>query len=142
MSGENNILAFLIIEMLGRPKEHIEKSLKDLVEKVGEEKGVEMIESKIHDATEVEKKKDFFTTFAEIEIKVNSLATLNMLMFKYMPSTVTVIEPENITLKNHDYSDVLTEIVRRLHKYEELTRVMQIQLANADKKLKEFESKK
>ena len=49
-------------------------------------------------------------------------------MFKYMPSHLEIVEPEKFILTNVGFGDILNEITRRLHRYEELVRVMQIQM--------------
>ena len=56
----------LIIEILGRPAEHVKESLNMLVVKLGSEKGVKIIDKKYHEPAPVENSKDLFTTFAEV----------------------------------------------------------------------------
>lgn len=139
MSGNEGqkITAMLMIEVLGRPKEHLIETLKNLEKKIGEEKGVEVVDSKIKEPTPVKDKENLFTAFAEIEVEVNHVQTLSILMFKYMPAHIDVIEPENIRMKNNELADTLSEIVRRLHKYDELLRVMQVEKKILEKKLNE-----
>jgi len=131
------ITAMLMIEVLSKPKEHLIETLKDISNKMGEEKGVEVADSKIKDPTPVKDKENLFTAFAEIEVEVKSAAVLIGLMFKYMPAHIDVIEPENIRLKNNELAETLSEIVRRLHKYDELLRVMQMEKKVLEKKLNE-----
>lgn len=139
MSGNEGqkITAMLMIEVLGRPKEHLIETLKNLEKKIGEEKGVEVVDSKIKEPTPVKDKENLFTAFAEIEVEVNHVQTLSILMFKYMPAHIDVIEPENIRMKNNELADTLSEIVRRLHKYDELLRVIQVEKNILEKKLNE-----
>lgn len=127
MSGNeiNKITAMLMIEVLGRPKEHLIETLNDLIKKIGEEKGVEVTDSKIKEPTLAKDQKDLFTTFAEIEVQVDQPAILTILMFKYMPAHIDIIEPEHITLTNNSFADILSELTRRLHGYDEIVRVLQ-----------------
>jgi len=124
---EQKISAMMIIEAMGRPKEHLTETLEDISQKIAEEKDVKVVEKKIHEATEVKDKKDLFSTFMEIEVEVESALQLPMLMFKYMPAHIEVLEPENIKLTNGQFGDMLTQITRTLHKYDELARVIQME---------------
>jgi hypothetical protein len=100
-----------------------------------EEKGVEILENKIHEPKELEKRKGFFSTFAEIEIETESAIHIAGLMFRYMPSHVDILSPEKITLTNNDYGDLLSEITRKLHKVEEIVKVLQMENQIMKKKL-------
>ena len=50
-----------------------------------------------------------------------------MLMFKYMPSHVEVIEPESFVLQNNEWNEILNELTRRLHGYDEVARMIQME---------------
>lgn len=132
------ITAVLILEIIGRPPEHLVETLKQIVGKMGEEKGVVINKHKIHDPHELKDKKDFFTTFVEIEVEVEEILYLAMLMFKYMPAHIEVIEPELIALTNNGWNDIMNELTRRLHGYDEIARVMQMENSMMKKKLEEI----
>lgn len=139
MSGNETtkITAMMMIEVLGRPKEHLIETLKDLIEKIGKEKKVKVVDFKIKEPTLAKDQKDLYTTFAEIEIEVEQPQILSILMFKYMPAHIEIIEPERIMLTNNGFADILSELTRRLHGYEEIVRVMQ-----AEKKILENQLRK
>lgn len=137
-NSEKKITAVLILEIVGRPVEYLTATLKQIIEKIGEEKGVEMIRNKIHEPTEMKDKKGFFTTFAEIEVKVEQILLIAMLMFKYMPSHVEVIEPESLVLQNNEWNEILNELTRRLHGYDEVARVIQMENQLMKKKVQEI----
>ncbi|MFA5953846.1 MAG: hypothetical protein WC812_04600 [Candidatus Pacearchaeota archaeon] len=140
MSSEKHIefRAILILEILGRPKEHLVASLEEYIEKINSEKGVTVYSKKINEPQELEKKKDVYTTFAEIEIKFDELFTLMMLVFKYMPSHVELINPERASLTANDFSTLLNELTRRLHGYEELARIFQFEKKMLENKIAQF----
>ena len=127
MSGNETtkITAILMIEVLGRPKEHLIETLRDISKKIGEEKGVKVTNTETKEPTLVKDQKELYTTFAEIEVEVEHVQILSILMFKYMPAHIEIVEPENLRITNNELADTLSEIVRRLHKYDELLRVMQ-----------------
>jgi len=139
MSGkdeEEKIVGIFIIEVMGRPKKHLVKTLEDLSRQIGEEKGVKIIQKKINEPTGVKDQKNLFTSFAEVEIEVDEVLILASLMFKYMPSHIEIVEPENIRITNNSFGELLSELTRRLHKYEELVKVMQFQMQKAEKEKK------
>jgi len=137
-----NIRAVLILEIIGRPAEHLTETLEKIIEEMAKEKGVSVVEKKINEPVLLKDRKDFFTTFAEIEIEVEEIMTVTMLMFKYMPAHVEIVSPEFVALTNNSWTDILSEITRRLHKYDEIARVMQMQSAQLQKQLEEANAKK
>lgn len=140
MNSGNKIKAIMILEILGKPPEHLKNSLEKHIEKIKEEKGVDLIEKKIHDPRPTEKNKEIYTTFAEVEVEVAEILYLVRLMFKYMPSNIEIIEPETIALTNNGWSEVLSELVRKLHGYDEVARMLQNEKKILEKKLKEKSS--
>lgn len=137
-NSEKKITAVLILEIVGRPPEHLISTLNQIIEKIGEEKGVEMARNKIHEPTVMKDKEGFFTTFAEIEVKVDQILSVAMLMFKYMPSHVEVVEPESLVLQNNEWNEILNELTRRLHGYDEVARVIQMENQMMKKKVQEI----
>jgi len=141
MSSRNRetkgVAAILVLEMIGRPPEHMVKTLQKLIKEMDEEKGVRVIEKKIKEPIEIEDQKGFYSTFAEVEVEAEEIMHIAMLMFKYMPSNVEIIEPELIVLQNNSWNDILNELTRRLHGYDEIARVMQMKNAQLTKKMRE-----
>ncbi len=132
------IKAIFVLEMIGRPPEHMTETLEKIITRIDEEKGVVIKKKKINEPVPMKEQKDFFTTFAEIEVEVEEILYLVVLMFKYMPSHIEIIEPELIALTNNGWNDILNELTRRLHGYDEIVRVLQFQNAQMQKKLKEL----
>ena len=131
------IRAVFILEIIGRPKEHLVQTLDKLIEAMNKEKGVKVIGKKIKDPVGLKNNKDFYTTFAEVEIEVEGILQIALLMFKYMPANIEIIEPELIALSNNGFNEIFNELARRLHAYDEMARILQIQTAKLQKDLKE-----
>ena len=131
------IKAVFVLEIIGRPKEHLIQTLEKIIESISQEKGVKLIERKINEPVELKNHKDFYTTFAEIEIEAEEIFQIAILMFKYMPANIEIIEPELLALSNNGWNDILNELARRLHAYDEMARVLQIQTAKLQRELKE-----
>ena len=132
-----NIRAILIVEVIGRPPEHLTETLNNIIKKIDEEKGVSVKEKKLHEPILMKDQKDFYTTFAEVEVEVEEILNLAILMFKYMPANVEILSPELIALTNNGWSDILSELTRRLHGYDEVARIIQVEKNILEKKLRE-----
>ena len=131
------VRAAMIIEIIGKPPEHLTETLDNIIKQMDEEKGVVIKEKKINEPVLMKEQKDFYTGFAEIEVEVEEIFDLTMLMSKYMPAHIEIIYPELIALTNNGWNDILNELVRRLHMYDEVARVMQVEKGILEKKLRE-----
>lgn len=131
------INAIMIIEVLGKPPEHLTETLNEIIKKIDEEKGVSVLSKKINEPILMKDQKEFYTTFAEIEVEVKEIFNLGILIFKYMPAHIEVISPELIALTNNGWNDIFNEITRRLHGYDEIARIIQAEKNILEKKLRE-----
>jgi len=138
MSSRENIRAMLILDIIGRPPEHLTEILENIVGEIRKEKGVKIISNDIKKPVMMKDNKDFYTTFAEIEVETEDILYLAILMFKYMPAHIEVISPETIVLSNNGWSDILSELARRLHSYDEVARIMQIEHQGLLQKIQEL----
>lgn len=118
--------AILMLEILGKPAEHIKKILSQIIDKLAEEKDVKVIEKRIADPKEIPEQKELFSSFAEVEIETD-LEKLLAICFGYMPSHIEIISPEDLKIKNNELNISLNELMRRLHQYDELAKGMMIE---------------
>ena len=148
MSSDNkdmetkNIRAVMIIEVIGKPPEHLTETLNNMIKQIDEEKGVSVQNKKLNEPVLMKDQKDFYTSFAEIEVEVEEIFHLAILMFKYMPAHVEIISPELIALTNNGWNDIFNELTRRLHGYDEVARVIQAEKNILEKKLRELMGEK
>lgn len=140
--SSNDIKAAMIFEILGRPPEHIVETLKEIIKKLGEEPGIKINEEKINEPVNVKDQNDFFTTFAEVELEIDELFKLMIIIFKYMPAHIEIISPEKLQISNYDLNMFLNELARRLHGYDEVVRIMEVEKNILENKLKETLEKK
>jgi hypothetical protein len=139
MSSENKgINAIMIFDVIGTPPEHLKETLNTLIDEINKEKGVKVSSRKVNEPVLMKDQTDFYTTFAEVEITAEEISQVVLLMFKYMPANVEIISPEHISISNNNFSDVLSEITRRLHSYDEVVRIMQVEKEILEKKLREI----
>jgi hypothetical protein len=137
------IKAMFIIEVLGKPPEHLTETLNEIIKNIDEEKGVNVTNKKLSEPVLMKDQKDFYTSFAEIEIDLEEIFSIVVLMFKYMPAHIEILSPELIALTNNGWNEVFNELARRLHGYDEVARIAQGEKTILEKKLREvLEEKK
>ncbi|MFH1500526.1 MAG: hypothetical protein ABIE22_01115 [archaeon] len=130
------INALVILEMLGRPKEYLKETMEGLVEKVGKEKGVNILKKKINEAKEIEEK-GIFSCFTELEVEFEDINSMLIVTFLYMPSHIEVVTPEQIKIKNADLDTMFNELCRRLHQYDEIAKRLTIENTILKKRFQE-----
>ncbi len=130
------INAVFVIEVLGRPPEHLVETLENIAKQIGEEKGIKIIGKKINEPVLMKEQKDFYTSFMEVEAEIEEIIFLAILMFKYMPAHVEILSPQNLTLSNSGFNDLFNELTRRLHGYEEIARILQTEKMILENQLK------
>jgi hypothetical protein len=149
---KQKIHALMILEVIGKPKEFLTETLENLAKQMDNEQGVVVKSRNIKEPKKMEEKtgiadasgkefrvdsqKDFYVSFAEIEIETENFFNLVFLIFKYMPANVEIFSPELVALTNSGWNDVLNEIIRRLHGYDEVARVLQVEKAMLESKLR------
>jgi hypothetical protein len=134
--------AVFVFELLGRPPEHLKKTLDEFVNKLLELDGIELVEKRIYEPKPLKDgKEDIYTTFAEVELLLDNLNLLFAIVLNKLPSNIEVIEPTSIKINNFDLSSVLSELATKLHRYDEVTKVLALERNNLMKQIKELKEK-
>ncbi|MEK6924753.1 MAG: hypothetical protein AABW71_00770 [Nanoarchaeota archaeon] len=116
--------AKFIIEILGRPVEHIEKTLTELTDKIGTEKGVSLLHKEINKAKKVEKTDNLWTAFADIDLSFESLPIFMNIAINYMPAHIEVYEPDMFKMNAFEMNEFANFVVQKLHNYDALAKRM------------------
>lgn len=127
-----------ILEILGRPPQHISEGLKLLVNEMKNEPGIKLLEETHHPPIAVKDSKDLYTTFTEVILEVPDMAHVSDLMFKYLPSNVEILSPEELIISNRDLTILATSITQKMHQYDSVTKRMLSERDFALSKLKEY----
>jgi len=131
------INARLIIEIMGRPPEHVSQALQEIVKKLEGEKGVVIKGYTIHKPVPVKDAKQLFTSFAEVEVEFDSVGACFWICFAYMPSNIEIISPQSLKIANTDLNSLLGGLVDRLHRYDAVAKTLVAQRDALEKKLTE-----
>lgn len=126
MAGKMRVM--FIFEMLGRPAEHLKKTLEEFVERIGKENGIEIRNKVINEPKKIETSgQELYTSFAEIEAEVKDILSLIRLVFTHLPSHIEIIEPEEIKSRNSELNNLMNELTIRLHRYDEIAKSLAIE---------------
>jgi hypothetical protein len=101
----------VILEIVGKPKEHVEESLKEYVKKIKADKNYTIIKEKSEKAEKMEN--GLFSAFSEMEILMKDPQVLLNFCFDYLPSSVEIIEPERLLIKNSEFGDFINDLLAR-----------------------------
>ncbi len=112
-----------ILEVLGKPKEHVEKTIKTLVQKVKEDPEISVLNEKYADIKP--EGKTMFSTFVELEMVIKGITTLTGFCFDFMPSSIDIEKPEQLTIKNRHFSDIFNDMQHKLHNVDMVAKTLQ-----------------
>ncbi len=107
-----------ILEILGRPAEHLTVSLNELIDKMGSEKGISVISKEVHKPKAVEKTNNLWTAFADIELEFETLQHFFNAVIMYMPAHVEIVNPDSVKLNAFELNELSNFVVSRLHNYD------------------------
>ncbi len=110
----------ITFELAGKPKEHIESTLRAYVENVKGDARIASLGEEFADALEHED--GIFSAFCEMEALVMNLETLTWIAINFMPAAIEVLEPEKPLLESRDVTSWLNDLLAKLHETSALIR--------------------
>ncbi len=130
----------MIVEMAGRPAEHLTKALENHIGILNKVEDVTVHSIKVSEPQEIKREGStpedvMFTAFAEADFECESFARLTETMFDFMPSSVEVIEPSKVNLDMGEATALLNNISGRMHRYDEIAKVAGVQLQQMNAQL-------
>ena len=123
---QKKILFRAVIEVLGKPKEHIDSTLKGYLQKLKESDHYEVTKEDLADLKQHEES-ELWMAFAELEIKTSGVADIINFCFDYMPSLIEVIEPEKLQLDSLTISSFLNDMQAKLHGVDMIAKQMKME---------------
>ncbi len=101
-----------IIEVLGKPKEHVENAIKEYIEHIKEDSELVVLNE---DYSEIKEQGKLWSKFVELDLIIKGTKKLIGFCFEYMPSSIEVIKPEHLVMTNPEFSNFLNDLQARLH---------------------------
>ena len=126
---EKKILFRAVIEVLGKPKEHVNDSLQNYIKNLKENERYQVTNEEY---AEIKKQEEqgMWAAFAELDVKADKIEDLIAFCFDYMPSVIEIIEPKEFNLVDNDLSSFLNDLQARLHHVDMLTKRMKMETDN------------
>lgn len=112
---EGHYLARAIVEIIGKPKKHVDETLNNLILDMSQNEKYKLVDYSIENAEKVEESEGLFSAFAEVEMLCKDAVELMNFVIDYMPASVEVLQPANLNVPATYLSDILTELVGRMH---------------------------
>ncbi len=112
------IKARSILEIVGGPKEHVDKAMGIVLGKLQERKEMKILSQQVFEAQPLQGKKPLFSTFCELDLEVKNVDDLFGFCFDFMPSSVEIYDPIDLTLKVDQMNEMFNELVGKLHQYD------------------------
>jgi DNA-binding MarR family transcriptional regulator len=128
-----------IVEMLGKPKEHVEETLKLYMDKLAESQDFIVI---YNDYSPAEDRDGLFYNFVESEILIKGVENVAWFCFDYMPASIEIIEPTSLKYRSSEMTNFLNDLLGRLHTLDARIKKDDLQLSklssNAEGLMKNF----
>ncbi|MBI3334658.1 hypothetical protein HYZ97_04170 [Candidatus Pacearchaeota archaeon] len=133
-----HLLVRMVLEILGRPPEHISQALKMIVARLEKEQGVTFKDIHFHEPRLAKDAQNLFTSFVDLTVELDSMHRLWGILFNYMPANIEIISPERLMLRNDELNHAANQLVHRLHDYDAITKNVIAERDIAIKKLQEI----
>ncbi len=121
----------MIVEIMGQPAGHVREKIEEHMGFLDQRKEIEVISKEFSEPADVPTHKEgdkptgLFTCFSEVEFECDTLKEVADVVFDFMPSSVEVIEPAQVTFEAHDATDLLNNLTGRIHRYDDIAKMAQ-----------------
>ncbi|HLP79737.1 MAG TPA: hypothetical protein VK158_03830 [Acidobacteriota bacterium] len=112
---KGGVLFYAVHEIVGKPKEHVDETLKVFIDAMKKNNKYTLCEETLHDAVALENSDSLFSAFVETKVLVNNLSIVYDYIFEYMPASVEIEQPEELTLRSADATGIMNDFAARLH---------------------------
>ncbi len=104
-----------ILEMVGKPKEHVEATFAEYIANMKKSLKYEVLADTVHEVIPVDDSENLFSSFAEVEVLVKNMGALYDFCFECMPASVDVIAPSELKLRPSEASASVNDLLGRIH---------------------------
>lgn len=117
------IHARIILEIIGKPKEHVDESIKEYIKKIENTKNLVFLSKTISESNKLPDK-ELFSTFADIELLIKGFSQLAEFCFNYMPASIEILEPGKLVVDANSMTNLFNDFQDKLHKADFMTKSM------------------
>ncbi|MFT4310714.1 MAG: hypothetical protein ACMXYC_03710 [Candidatus Woesearchaeota archaeon] len=110
---EGHLKARVVLQVIGKPKDHVEKSLKQFIKEI-ESNELYLVEHKtVHKGAKHEG--NLFSAFSELDMWFENIPAVLNFCLDYTPSSVELDEPEYFKFHVNEVNDVVNDFIAKLH---------------------------
>ncbi|MFP4119258.1 MAG: hypothetical protein ACLFTH_04355 [Candidatus Woesearchaeota archaeon] len=110
---EGYVRAKVIFEVVGKPKDHVENSIKAYLENIKSDENIKVIEEEYEPTDELED--GLFSTVVEADMLLKGLEKLTWLCINFTPASIEITEPASFTINQKDVGNWLNDLLSKLH---------------------------
>ncbi len=114
------IRALVTFELVGKPREHIENTLKSYLANIKNDSRIMTIREEFADA--IEQDDGFFSAFCEYECVVETMEVMTWLAINFMPASIEILDPEHIKLEGRIIGNWFNDLLAKLHEVSNVLR--------------------
>ena len=109
----NEIEAHTILELVGKPEEHIQKMLDMLLVQIDDSEGIQITAKDVEPPEETED--GLYGTFAELTVTFESVKDVTHFALNYSPASLEILEPDTVTLDGETFNSIYGDILAKIH---------------------------
>lgn len=110
----------IMFEMLGKPKEHVQETLKKYIENLKTDTTMHILKEFYGEPRE--QQDDLFSTFADVEMLIADMQKLTWLSLNFMPANIEILEPEEKKFTNREMGLWVNDVLSKLHEISLMTK--------------------
>ncbi len=111
--NQGYVRIIVLYEMIGHPKEHIEKTMKIFLENIDNDEDIITIKKDVEETIPIEG--NLYSTAAECEYLIYGIEKIIWLATNFLPANIEIKEPKELTFKDKDFSDWINDLLSKLH---------------------------
>lgn len=120
-------------EVAGKPKEHVEETIKAYLANIKSDGRVLTIKEEYGETEEQED--GVFSAFCELEAAVYDLETLTWLAVNFMPAAIEILEPDRPSIEARNITNWYNDLLAKLHEVSNVLREERVVNAGMTKSL-------
>lgn len=134
------VRTIMIVEMAGKPAEHVEETLNIHMNHLRDFKFVGVHSLMVSEPKLIESSEGVYTCFSEADFETDTFDNMIRIIFEFMPSSVEVIEPSSIEITSKEMTDFLNNVSGRLHNYDNVAKIAQMRINEMGRELVRLDS--
>ena len=113
------ISATAVVQIAGKPKEHVEKVLEEVSKKV-DERGYKSHRIEVTDVERLEGEDDIYSGFFEVDLELKNHEQLFGFIQDFNPASIEVSDPDEFEMSLADYNALVTTVASTIQQYDQI----------------------